>query len=110
MGRTEDAFDPGAVFGSAGTALVRNGHGPLQPALDPVHPAARVFFPIRSCSISCTRVKKCTSIRYGCGADTGQRGCTGVGIGVGIGVGVGCSEGVEVKAGSGVGVAVTVGC
>lgn len=54
MGRTEDAFDPEAAFASAGTAAVQNGHGPLQPARDPVHPPACAFFPMMSSSIWCT--------------------------------------------------------
>ena len=43
VGRTEQAVGAEAAVGSAGRAPAGDGCGALQPALDPVHPAAQAF-------------------------------------------------------------------
>lgn len=43
MSRIRQALDTEALFGSA-----ENGHGPLQPALDPVHPASLATFLLKT--------------------------------------------------------------
>lgn len=48
MSRIEQALGTEEVFGSAGIAPEENGHCPLQPALDPVHPASLASFLFRT--------------------------------------------------------------
>lgn len=55
------AFGTEAALGSADTAPEGSGLDPLQPALDPVHPAARAVFSLRTHRSSCTSVKNSTS-------------------------------------------------
>ena len=57
-GRTEQAFDTEAAIASAGIAPAGNGGGALQPALDPLCPAAQTFSPIRNCTNLCSHVRK----------------------------------------------------
>lgn len=78
VGRTEQAFDTEAAFGSSGIAPEGNGCGTLQPTLDPVHPAAQAFFPLRTCRSSCRRVKNSTSFWRGNGQELNLPDCVGL--------------------------------
>lgn len=81
MSRIEQALGTEATFGSAGIAPEENCHDPLQPALDPVHPASLVSFFLRTSKISCTRVKNSTSFW----SENGQELNLFNGVGVGLG-------------------------